>query len=71
MKGEEIYRHLRFFIHSGAHSARLVRHIMISLRRYNIDQVKTVTYESEDDGRIGALSHYNPKTIADLEIAFN
>jgi hypothetical protein len=44
---------------------------MISLRRYNIDQVKTVTYESEDDGRIGALSHYNPKTIADLEIAFN
>jgi hypothetical protein len=55
LKGEEIYRHLRFFIHSGAHSARLVRHIMISLRRYNIDQVKTVTYESEDDGRIKNL----------------
>jgi len=55
LKGEEIYRHLRFFIHSGAHSARLVKHIIISIRRYNIDQVKLVTYESEDDGRIKNL----------------
>lgn len=55
LKGEEIYRHLRFFIHSGAHSARLVKHIIFGIRRYNIDQVKTVTYESEDDGRIKNL----------------
>jgi hypothetical protein len=55
LKGEEIYRHLRFFIHSGAHSARLVKHVIFAIRRYNIDQVKTVTYESEDDGRIKNL----------------
>jgi len=55
LKGGEIYRHLRFFIHSGEHSARLVRHIIFAIRRYNIDQVKTVTFESEDDGRIKNL----------------
>jgi len=55
LKGREIYGHLRFFIHTGDHAARIVRHVIYGIRRYNIDQVKTVTYESEDDGRIKNL----------------
>ena len=55
LKGREIYGHLRFFIHTGDHAGRMVKHIIFALRRYNIDQVKTVTYESEDDGRIKNL----------------
>jgi hypothetical protein len=55
LKGREIYGHLRFFIFSGDHAARIVRHIIYGIRRYNIDQVKTVTFESEDDGRIKNL----------------
>jgi len=55
LKGREIYGHLRFFIHTGNHAARIVKHIIYGIRRYNIDQVKTVTYESEDDGRIKNL----------------
>jgi hypothetical protein len=55
LKGREIYGHLRFFIFTGDGAARIVRHIIYGIRRYNIDRVKTVTYESEDDGRIKNL----------------
>lgn len=55
LKGREIYGHLRFFIFTGDHAGRIVKHIIYGIRRYNIDQVKTVTYESEDDGRIKNL----------------
>ncbi len=55
LKGREIYGHLRFFIHTGDFAGRIVKHVIYGIRRYNIDQVKTVTYESEDDGRIKNL----------------
>jgi len=55
LKGREIYGFLRFFIHTGDHGAHIVKHIIYGIRRYNIDQVKTVSYESEDDGRIKNL----------------
>jgi hypothetical protein len=55
LKGGEIYRHLTFFIHAGEHSARLVRRVLWSLKIYRIEQVITLTYESEDDGRIKNL----------------
>ncbi len=55
LKGGEIYRHLTFFIHAGEHSARLVKHVIWGLRTYNIENVITLTYESEDDGRIKNL----------------
>ncbi len=55
LKGGEIYRHLIFFIHAGEHSARLVRHVIWGLRIYKIENVITLTYESEDDGRIKNL----------------
>lgn len=55
LKGREIYGHLRLFIHTGDHAGRMVKHIIYALRRYKIDQVKSLTYESEDDGRIKNL----------------
>jgi hypothetical protein len=55
LKGREIYGFLRFFIHTGDQGACIVKHIIYGIRRYNIDQVKMVTYESEDDGRIKNL----------------
>ena len=55
LSGRLIYGHLRFFIFTGDHASRIVRHIIYGIRRYNIDRVKSVTYESEDDGRIKNL----------------
>ena len=55
LKAREIYGHLRFFIHTGDASAKIVRHVIHAIRVYNIDRVKSVTYESEDDGRIKNL----------------
>jgi len=55
LKGREIYGHLRFFIHTGDHAGRITRAVIHAIRLYNIDMVKTITYESEDDGRIKNL----------------
>ena len=56
LKGREIYGHLEVFhTHGRPRRTHLVKHIIYAIRRYNIDQVKTVTYESEDDGRIKNL----------------
>jgi len=55
LKGREIYGFLRFFIHTGDHAARLTRHVIRAIRVYNIDQVKSVVYVSDDDGRVKNL----------------
>lgn len=55
LKGGEIYRHLTFFIHAGEHSARLVKHVIWGLRTYKIENVITLTYVSDDDGRVKNL----------------
>lgn len=55
LKGREIYGHLRFFIHSGDHAGRITRHVIRAIKHYNIDMVKSLTYVSEDDGRIKNL----------------
>jgi hypothetical protein len=55
LKGREIYGFLRFFIHTGEHAAILTRHIIHAIRVYDIDRVKSLTYVSEDDGRIKNL----------------
>ncbi len=55
LKGREIYGHLRFFIHTGDHAGRLTRHVMQAIRRFKIDQVISLTYVSEDDGRVKNL----------------
>jgi hypothetical protein len=55
LKGREIYGHLRFFIHTGDHAARITRHVIHAIKRFKIEQVITLTYVSEDDGRIKNL----------------
>lgn len=52
MKGSEVYRHLRFFIRAGESAAEIVESIIWSIRVYDIDRIKTLSYESEEDGRI-------------------
>ena len=51
LQGDDIYRHLRLFIHVGAKSRELIEEIMTAIREFNIQGVQTVTYQSDDDGR--------------------
>ncbi len=55
LKGNDIYQHLRFFIHVGEGAADIVEGIIWSIRIYDIDRVKTLTYQSEEDDRIKNL----------------
>jgi len=55
MKGNEVYEHLTFFIHVGESAAEIVEGIIWTLSIYDIDRVKTLTYESDEDGRIKNL----------------
>lgn len=55
LKGREIYGHLRFFIHTGDHAGRMTRAVIHMLKAYKIDQVISLTYVSEDDGRVKNL----------------
>ena len=55
MKGREIYQHLTFFIHVGEEAAEIVENLIWSINVYNIDRVKTLTYEGDEDGRIKNL----------------
>jgi len=52
LKGNDIYQHLTFFIRVGEAGAEIVEDVIKAIRRYNIDQIKTLTFESEEDGRI-------------------
>lgn len=51
LSGDDIYRHLRLFIHVGAKSRELIEEIMTAIRTFNIEGVRVVTYQSEDDNR--------------------
>ncbi|MFZ5941009.1 MAG: hypothetical protein ACOYXB_10600 [Bacteroidota bacterium] len=52
LKGNEIYQHLTFFIRVGEAGAEVVEHVIAAINVYHIDQIKTLTFESDDDGRI-------------------
>lgn len=52
MKGNDIYEHLTFFINVGEGAAEIVEGIIWSIRIYDIDRVKTLTYVSDEDGRV-------------------
>ncbi len=51
LSGDEIYEHLTNFIAIGEGAADIVEAIIIGIRVHKIDQVKMVTYVSEDDNR--------------------
>lgn len=55
MKGNNIYEHLTFFIHVGEEAAEIVEGIIRGISVYDIDRVKTLTFEGDDDGRIKNL----------------
>lgn len=55
MKGNNIYEHLTFFINVGEEAAKIVEGVIWGISVYDIDRVKTLTYEGEDDGRIKNL----------------
>lgn len=52
MNGNEVYSHLTFFIRVGESAAEIVESIIWSIRVYDIDRIKTLSFVSEEDGRI-------------------
>ncbi|MBN1117778.1 MAG: hypothetical protein JXA77_11270, partial [Bacteroidales bacterium] len=55
LSGNEIYQHLTNFIAIGEAGADLVEDIIWGITVHHIDQVKTITYVSDDDNRIKNL----------------
>jgi len=55
IKGNDIYKHLGTFIAIGKESAKLVEEIINGIRKHHIDRVLTLSFTSEDDGRIKNL----------------
>ncbi|MEQ8927461.1 MAG: hypothetical protein RLO81_16690 [Fulvivirga sp.] len=51
LAGDDIYGLLRVFIHVGDGSRRLVEDIIIAIRRFDIQNIEVITYQSDDDGR--------------------
>lgn len=52
VNGNHIYSHLRTFIHIGAGGANIVRDIIYGIARYNINKPMTLSYTSDEDGRV-------------------
>ncbi len=52
LKGNHVYSHLTFFIHIGESAAEIVEGIIRTISVYDIDRIKTLSYESAEDGRI-------------------
>ncbi len=58
LSGNEIYQHLTTFIAAGEAGAELVEDIIWGITIHHIDQVKTLTYVSNEDNRIKNLVVY-------------
>lgn len=54
IQGEDIYRHLGFFIHVGESGAEIVADIINGIRKHGIDRAMTLSFEG-DDGRVKNL----------------
>jgi hypothetical protein len=51
LQGNDIYEHLRNFIHIGEHAADIVGEIILVISWHNLSQPMSFTFISEDDGR--------------------
>ncbi len=51
LSGNEIYSHLRTFIHTGESAAEIVSDIIQAISKNNINKAITLSYESDDDSR--------------------
>jgi hypothetical protein len=55
LDGNVVYNHLTNFIHVGESAADIVEDIIISIVRYGINRPMSLSFESEEDGRIKNL----------------
>lgn len=55
LQGNDIYQHLETFIYVGEGAADIVRDIINGIRKHHIDRIITLSYESDDDGRVKNL----------------
>lgn len=51
LQGNDIYEHLRNFIHIGEHAADIIGEIIIVISWHNLSQPMSFTFTSDDDGR--------------------
>ena len=52
LQGNDIYNHLRTFIHVGEHAAEIVGEIILVIAWHNLSQPMSFTFTSDDDGRL-------------------
>jgi len=55
LQGNDIYQHLETFIYVGESAAEIVEDIIEGIRQHKIDRVLTLSYQSDDDGRVKNL----------------
>lgn len=55
LNGNVVYHHLTSFIAVGESASEIVEEIIIGIKRYNINKPLTLSYESDDDGRVKNL----------------
>ncbi len=55
LKGNEVYQHLGNFIHIGETGAEIIQEIIRNIRVFNINKPMSISYVSEDDGRVKNL----------------
>jgi hypothetical protein len=55
LQGNDVYQNLETFIWVGESAADIVGDIINSIRQHNIDRILTLSYESDDDGRVKNL----------------
>lgn len=55
LQGNDIYQNLETFIHVGEGAADIVRDIINGIRKHHIDRIITLSYESDEDGRVKNL----------------
>lgn len=49
--GNELYEHMRNFIHAGDEASQIVSAIIHTIRTYNLSAEMSFSYQSDDDGR--------------------
>ncbi len=52
LQGNDIYEHLRTFIHVGEDAAQLTTEIILSISWFNLSQPMSFTFTGDDDGRL-------------------
>lgn len=55
LNGNDIYQNLRTFIYVGESAADIVNALMTTISVYNINQAMTLSYQSNEDGRVKNL----------------